>query len=157
MKTRALRSKVSALHVNTGPESLPPPPPPQPPPPKLEKKNALHLVFSSWNNNSSAVFLLIRLGTFTSAGILHTTMANAIQISLAVGGKGGGYPSTDQQRVFKQNAGLPATLATLSASWLLAPLERLGFLCLPPPEAERMLRRCTSVALKKATMKGCLF
>lgn len=52
---------------------------------------------------------------------------------------------------------LPATLATLSASWLFAPFERLGLRCLPPPGAERMLRRCTSVALKKATMKGCLF
>lgn len=52
---------------------------------------------------------------------------------------------------------LPATLATLSASWLFAPFERLGLRCLPPPVAERMLRRCTSVALKKATMKGCLF
>lgn len=52
---------------------------------------------------------------------------------------------------------LPATLATLSASWLFAPLERLGLRCLAPPGAERMLRRCTSVALKKATMKGCLF
>lgn len=54
-------------------------------------------------------------------------------------------------------ASLPATLATLRASWLFAPLERLGLRCLPPPDAERMLRRCTSVALKKATMKGCLF
>lgn len=52
---------------------------------------------------------------------------------------------------------LPATLATLSASWLFAPLDRLGLRCLVPPEAERILRRCTSVALKKATMKGCLF
>lgn len=51
---------------------------------------------------------------------------------------------------------LPATLATLSASWLLAPL-RLGLRGFPPPDVERMLRRCTSVALKKATMKGCLF
>lgn len=54
-------------------------------------------------------------------------------------------------------ASLPATLATLRASWLFAPLERLGLRCLPPPDVERMLRRCTSVALKKATMKGCLF
>ena len=48
-------------------------------------------------------------------------------------------------------------LATRSASWPLAPLDRLGLRCLAPPDAERMLRRCTSVALKKATMKGCLF
>ena len=48
-------------------------------------------------------------------------------------------------------------LATLRAScWPLAPLDRLGLRCLAFP-AERMLRRCTSVALKKATMKGCLF
>lgn len=47
-------------------------------------------------------------------------------------------------------------LATRSASWLLALLERLGLRCLLPPCAERMLRMWTSVALKKATMKGCL-
>lgn len=52
---------------------------------------------------------------------------------------------------------LPATFAILSDSWLFAALERLVLRCLPPPDAERMLRRCTSVALKKATMKGCLF
>lgn len=47
-------------------------------------------------------------------------------------------------------------LATRSASWPLAVLERLGLRCLLPPCAERMLRMWTSVALKKATMKGCL-
>lgn len=52
-EARALRSKVSALYINTGPQA------PSPhPPPNLEK-NALNLVFSCWNNNSSAVFLLI--------------------------------------------------------------------------------------------------
>ena len=34
-------------------------------------------------------------------------------------------------------------------------LERFWLRCLPP--VERVLRRWTSVALKKATMKGCLF
>lgn len=33
-------------------------------------------------------------------------------------------------------------------------LERFWLRCLPP--VERVLRRWTSVALKKATMKGCL-
>lgn len=47
-------------------------------------------------------------------------------------------------------------LATRNASWPLAVLERLGLRCLLPPCAERMLRMWTSVALKKATMKGCL-
>lgn len=50
----------------------------------------------------------------------------------------------------------PAMLATRSASWPLAVLERLGLRCLLPPCAERILRMWTSVALKKATMKGCL-
>lgn len=50
---------------------------------------------------------------------------------------------------------LPATLAILSASWFFGVLERFWLRCLPP--VDRMLRRWTSVALKKATMKGCLF
>lgn len=50
---------------------------------------------------------------------------------------------------------LPATLAILSASWFLGVLERFWLRCLPA--VERTLRKCTSVALKKATMKGCLF
>lgn len=70
------------------------------------------------------------------------------------------HNSINQHRLYIQHTHfltLPATLATLSASWLFAPLDRLGLRCLAPPGAERMLRRCTSVALKKATMKGCLF
>lgn len=51
--------------------------------------------------------------------------------------------------------GLPATLAILRASWFFGVLERFWLRCLPP--VDRMLRRWTSVALKKATMKGCLF
>lgn len=51
--------------------------------------------------------------------------------------------------------GIPATLATRRASWFLGVLERFWLRCLPP--VERVLRRWTSVALKKATMKGCLF
>lgn len=50
---------------------------------------------------------------------------------------------------------VPATLATRRASWFLGVLERFWLRCLLP--AERVLRRWTSVALKKATMKGCLF
>lgn len=50
----------------------------------------------------------------------------------------------------------PAILATRSASWPLVVFERLGLRCLLLPCAERMLRMWTSVALKKATMKGCL-
>lgn len=49
----------------------------------------------------------------------------------------------------------PATLATRRASWFLGGLERFWLRCLAP--VERALRRWTSVALKKATMKGCLF
>lgn len=49
-----------------------------------------------------------------------------------------------------------AASATFSASWgVLGFLERLGLRPLWP-WAERTLRRRTSVALKKATMKGCL-
>lgn len=66
-------------------------------------------------------------------------------------------PAAHNNNKNTHSACLPATLATLSASWLFAPLERLGLRCLAPPDAERMLRRCTSVGLKKATMKGCLF
>lgn len=51
--------------------------------------------------------------------------------------------------------GVPATLATRRASWFLDVLERFWLRCLLP--VERVLRRWTSVALKKATMKGCLF
>lgn len=51
--------------------------------------------------------------------------------------------------------GVPATLATRRASWFLGVLERFWLRCLLP--VERVLRRWTSVALKKATMKGCLF
>jgi hypothetical protein len=51
--------------------------------------------------------------------------------------------------------GVPATLAILSASWFFGVLERFWLRCLLP--VDRVLRRWTSVALKKATMKGCLF
>lgn len=51
--------------------------------------------------------------------------------------------------------GIPATLAIRRASWFLGVLERFWPRCRLP--VERALRRWTSVALKKATMKGCLF
>lgn len=51
--------------------------------------------------------------------------------------------------------GVPAMLAILRASWFLGVLERFWPRCRLP--VERALRRWTSVALKKATMKGCLF
>lgn len=50
---------------------------------------------------------------------------------------------------------VPATLAIRRASWFLGVLERFWPRCRLP--VERALRRWTSVALKKATMKGCLF
>lgn len=56
---------------------------------------------------------------------------------------------------------LPAASANLRASWLeggvcLGVFGRFGFLCLCPG-AERTLRKRTPVALKNATMNGCLF
>lgn len=53
------------------------------------------------------------------------------------------------------NLCIPPRFETRNASWFFGVLDRFWFLCLFP--AERILRRCTSVALKKATVKGCLF
>lgn len=50
---------------------------------------------------------------------------------------------------------VPAMFDTRKASWFFGVLDRFWLLCFPP--VERMLRRWTSVALKNATVKGCLF
>lgn len=83
-------------------------------------------------NTFLSVLLLPSLHLFSFFTCLHTSVFNT------------------------ENTHTPAILATRSASWPLAVLERLGLRCLLPPCAERMLRIWTSVALKKATMKGCL-